>query len=105
MRIKFIAPTPRFAGEFGFPTLAALCDVLDRLTKARGRIDPKEMESVLRPVPEPRNRGSRERLRIAYDSDSLEIPGVAAIHRVLLEREVLKNRELEQEDQAQGIGM
>jgi hypothetical protein len=31
----------QFAEELGFPTLAALCDALDQLTKARGRIDPK----------------------------------------------------------------
>ncbi len=94
-----------YAEELGLPTLAAICDVLDRLTKARGRIDPKEIESVLRPVLSLARGEARERLRIAYNNDSIEIPGVPTIPRVLLEREVLRNRELEQEDRAQGLAL
>jgi hypothetical protein len=75
-----------FADKLGLPTLAALCSVLDQITKASDRIDPKEAEAILHPVLSIALGEARERLRLAYNDESLDIPGIPTIPSVLLER-------------------
>jgi len=98
----------RYAAELGFPTLAALCDVLDRISKARGRIEPRVIEAELRPVLSIAIGEARERLRIGCNNEWLELPGIATIPGKLLEREVMLNPEareikpMAEEEQAVG---
>ena len=75
-----------FAQELGLPTLAALCNALDQITRASGRFDPEAAETILRPALSIALGEARERLRIACNDDSLDIPGIPTIPRVLLER-------------------
>jgi hypothetical protein len=82
-----------FADKLRLPTLAALCSALDQITKASDRINPKEAEAVLRPVLSIALGEARERLRMAYNHESLDIPGISTIPSMLLEREVLLSLE------------
>jgi hypothetical protein len=92
-----------FAEKLGLPTLAALCSALDQITKASDRIDPKEAEAILRPVLSIGLGEARERLRMAYNDESLDIPGLPTIPSVLLEREVLLSLEERQKLAEHGL--
>ena len=75
-----------FAEELGLPTLAALCSALDQITRTSGGIAPEEAEMILRPALSIAFGEARERLRIACNDESLDLPGTPTTPRVLLER-------------------
>lgn len=74
------------ASALGLPTLAAIYDALDQAQHAAGPVSPREMEALLTVASVARGE-ARERLRIAWGDETIDIPGVPTIPRKLVERD------------------
>jgi hypothetical protein len=73
------------AAALGLPVLSALCDLADRLQRARSTLTPAEMLAELRPIISLARGEAQERLRI-HTGCTLELPGLCYVPHPLVER-------------------
>jgi len=85
---KLYATDRAHALACGFPVVAALCDELERVSRAQGHLSPSEVSMLLRRVLSVAVGEASERARLILDDPSHDgVPGLPTIPGHLAERE------------------